>query len=272
MLKSLGHIEGRDILIEARWAEDRSEKLPALAQELVRLTPVVILTTGPGIAACKKATSVIPIVFATGTTPVERGFVESLRRPGGNITGVLLPDLTEKTMEVVREALPRAQRLAILLHEVDPFFGPTLDAVVSAANRFKFEPVIVRVKRVEELASAFDEIVRSKPDALFLTGQAFTLSHHPYLVERSLAARLPLFSPREEATEAGGFLSYGSSRIENFRRAATLVDKILRGARPGDLPVEQPERFQLIVNLRTAKAIGVTVPQSTLLRANKVIE
>lgn len=272
-LKSHGQVEGRDILIEARWAEDRTERLPALARELAALRPAVLVTSSSaGVAACKQATSTIPIVFATAGDPVQQGFVSSLRRPGGNITGVLVHNIDDKLVEVAREALPQAQRLAILVHEPDPVHKITLAAFVPATERFKFQPIIVRVKRTEDLALAFEEMLRGKPDALYLPGLVFTLSHYRYLVERALEARLPLLSSREETTEAGALLSYGTSREENFRRAASLVDRILRGANPGDLPVEQPERFHLVINLKTAKAIGVTISQATLLRATKVIE
>jgi len=273
VLKERGHVEGRDILIEARWADDRTERLPALAAELVALGPTVILTaSSAGVAACRRATSTIPIVFATAGKPVEQGFVASLGRPGGNVTGVAIHIMDQKMVEIAREALPRAQRLAMLVHEPDPMSKPTVEAFVQAARSFKFEPVIVSVKRVEELASTFDEIVRSRPDALYLPNLVFSFSHHRYLVERSLEAKLALLSGREETTDAGGLLSYSFSRNENFRRAGSLVDRILRGAKPADLPVEQPDRFQLAVNLRTAKAIGVTLSQTMLLRANKVIE
>ncbi len=273
VLRERGHVEGRDILIEARWADDRTERLPALAAELVALGPAVILTaSSAGVAACRRATSTIPIVFATAGNPVEQGFVASLARPGANVTGVAIHILDPKMVEIAREALPRAQRLAMLVHEPDPMSKPAVAAFVQAARTFKFEPVIVWVRRIEELASSFDEIVSSRPDALYLPNLVFMFSHHRYLVERSLEAKLALLSGREETTEAGGLLSYSFSRNENFRRAASLVDRILRGAKPADLPVEQPDRFQIVVNLKTAKTIGVAVSQTMLLRANRVIE
>lgn len=272
-LRKLGHHEGRDIWIESRWAEDRTSRLPSLAAELVALGPVVILTgTSAGVAACKKATATIPIVFATARKPVEQGFVSSLRRPGGNITGVIVHEMERKLVEVAREALPQARRLAILVHEPDPIHKEMLDAFVGAAGEFKFEPVVVRVRRVEELALAFNEIVRRKPDALVLPTLAFLFSNHRYLIERSLEARLPLLTGFPEAVAAGGLLSYGTSREENYRRAAHMVDKILRGAKPADLAVELPERIQLTVNRKTAKAIGVELSPVTMLRADRIID
>ena len=273
-LMRLGHREGPDLSIEARWAEDRTERLATLAEELVALNPAVILTaSSAGVAACKKATTVVPIVFATAGSPVEQGFVASLRKPGGNVTGVILhTSMVGKMVEIAREALPRAARFAILVHEPDPVHRLQLDEFVKAARQFTVEPIVVRVNQAEEVALAFNEAVRQKADALYLPAMAFTLSHYRYIAARSLEARLPLLSGYDEITAAGGLLSYGSGRDENFRRAAALVDKILRGANPGDLPVEQPERFELVVNLRTAKAMGIAVSQTTLLRASKVIE
>ncbi|MEK6243916.1 MAG: ABC transporter substrate-binding protein [Pseudomonadota bacterium] len=272
-LKKLGYVEGRDNLIEARWAEDRTDQLAALAAELVALGPAVIVTaSSAGVIACKKATSVIPIVFATAGTPVEQGFVASLARPGGNVTGVSIHVMDAKLVEMARQALPRAQRLAMLVHDGDPMSGSTIDIFVAAAGKFEFAPVVVRVRRVEELAQAFDQVIRERADALHLPSLTFMGSNARYLIERALAAKLPLLSASEETTAAGGLLSYGTDRLESYRRTAVLVDKILRGAKPGDLPVEQPERFQLVVNLKTAKAIGVTLSPVTMLRATKVIE
>jgi putative ABC transport system substrate-binding protein len=273
-LKTLGHIEGRDILIDARWAEDKTETLASLAAELVALGPAVIITaSSAGVAACKKATSTIPIVFATAGNPVEQGFVASLRRPGGNITGIILhTDLNAKMVEVAREALPQAQRLAILVHDSDPAHKSSLDSIVPAAKRFKFELLIVRVGGAGDFDRAFREIAERKTDVLLLATLVLFASHQSQLAERALKARLPLLGSHSRIAEDGGLLGYGTLFEENYRRAAALVDKILRGAKPGDLPVEQPERYQLVVNLKTAKAIGITLAPVTMLRATKVIE
>jgi putative tryptophan/tyrosine transport system substrate-binding protein len=273
-LKRLGHVDGRDLVIEARWGENKLERLPALAADVVALKPAVILTASSGgIVACKKATTDIPFVFATASSPVEQGFVASLRRPGGNVTGVLLHSgMAAKMVEIAREAMPRARRFAILIHETDPVHKLQLEEFTEATRRFALEPLVIRVARSEELAIGLNEAVTQKADMLYLPALAFTLSNYRYVVDRSLKDGLPVLSSYAEITAAGGLLSYGTGREENFIRAAALVDKILRGAKPGDLPVEQPDRFELIVNMKTAKLTGVAVSHTTLLRANKVIE
>ncbi len=273
-LKRLGYVEGRDFAIEARWADYKTDQLQSLAVDLVKLNPAVIFTgTIAAVAACKKATATIPIVFATANQPVERGFVESLRRPGGNITGVMLhAGIAAKVVEIAREALPRARRFAILVHDSDPAHKEQLQWFKDAATQLNFHPVVVRANQAEELGLAFNEVVSEKADALYLPELSFVRAHSRYLIERSTKARLPLLSGYEEITAEGGLMSYGSPREENFQRSAVMVDKILRGAKPGDLPVEQPERFRLVVNLKTARAIGVSVSQTILLRANRVIE
>lgn len=274
-LKELGHVEGKDISIEVRWAEGRTERLDSLAAEAVALNPAVILTgSSAGVAACKKATSSIPIVFTTAGDPVEQGFVSSLRRPGGNVTGITLHGggLVGKIIEIAREALPAARRLAILVHDTDPRHKMHLDIFEPGVRQFKFEPVIVRIAIADDLDRAFIELAKRKSDALIVPPLAFLISLRQQLVERARKARLPLFSTNPSFAETGGLLSYGTANDENWRRAATLVDKILRGAKPGDLPVEQPERFELVINLKTAKAIGVSLSPTTMLRVDKVIE
>jgi putative ABC transport system substrate-binding protein len=273
-LKELGYVEGSNLLIEARFADNRMELLDDYARQLVALNPAVILTgSSAGVIACMKATSRIPIVFGTAGNPVEQGFVASLRHPGGNVTGVMVHSaMHAKIVEVAREALPKAKRLALLAYESDPFQKSAREAFVAAAKAARLEPIVVPVRGVEDLALAFKEVLSKKPDALLLPGITFMSSNSAYLIERSLEARLPLITGYDDATERGGLLSYGTDRNENYRRAAVLVDKILRGAKPGDLPVEQPERFELIVNMKTANAIGVTLSPAILLRATKVIE
>ncbi len=270
-LKNLGYIEGRDVRIEVRWGEDRTERLDALARELVALRPAVVVTgSSAGIAACRKATSTIPIVFATAGSLVEQQFVASLAHPGGNITGVSIHATESKVVELAREALPRARRLAILVHEPDPIHKIALGDFLEACAKLKFEPIIGRVKRVEDLGVVFNEVLAQKPDALVVPNLTFMTSNERYLLERSLQAKLPLLSGRVETTLAGGLMSYGTSRNENFRRAAALVDKILRGAKPAELPVEQPERFELVVNAKTLKAIGIELSPTTMMRARLV--
>ncbi len=273
-LQKLGYVEERDIAFQNRWAEGAMARLEPLAAEAAALRPALILTaSSAGVAACRKATSSIPIVFATAVNPVEQGFVASLRRPGGNVTGIILhSDLWQKLIEVTREALPKVRRLAILTHDQDPIHKGSLKAFEQSAPRFKFEPLVVRISRADELDRAFNELAQGKAEALYLPNLALLASLDKQLVARALKARLPLLSSNPSFAEAGGLLSYGTPRDENWRRAAALVDKILRGAKPGDLAVEQPERFELIVNLKTAKAIGVKLSPTTMLRATKVIE
>ena len=273
-MRKLGYIEGRDLSIETYWAEGKMERLGSLAAEIVARNPAVIVTSGSaGVAACKNATSSIPIVFATAAIPVEQGFVSSLRRPGGNITGVTLHlEVEAKTVEIVREALPAAKRLGLLVHEPDPFHKIMLEIVEPAAKRFKFDLAVVRVARVEDFERAFTELVARKVDALSVPTFAFLVNNRKQIIERALSARLPLFGSHYQWADDGGLLFYGTRQEENFRRAAALVDKILRGAKPGDLAVEQPEKFELIVNLKTAKAIGITLSRTTMLRVTKVIE
>jgi len=273
-LKELGHVEGRDVSIDIRWANDRTEQLAALAAEMVARNPDVIVTaSSAAVAACKKATSSIPIVFATVGDPVGQGFVASLGRPGGNITGIMVHrGLSAKITEIAREAFPKARRLAMLFHVADPAAKSNLDEFEPAARRFKFDPLIVRVAGAADFERAFKELVERKADVVFVPNVTLFASQFEQLVDRSLKARIPLVSTQQFITARGGLLSYGTDRVENYRRAAALVDKILRGAKPGDLPVEQPERFQLVVNMKTAKVIGVKLSPTTMLRATKVIE
>ena len=260
-LKKLGYLEGRDISIETYWAEGKLERLASLAAEAVARNPAVIVTSSSaGVAACKNATSSIPVVFSTAAIPVEQGFVSSLRHPGGNITGVTLHlGVEAKSVEIIREALPAAQRLGLLIHESDPIHKFMLEAMEPAARRFNLQLVVVRVTRVEDIERAFTELVARKIDALSVPTLTFLVNNRKQIIERARSAHLPLFGSHQQWADDGGLLFYGTRQEENFRRTAALVDKILRGAKPGDLPVEQPERFELVVNMKTAKAIGVNL-------------
>lgn len=273
-LKDLGYVEGRNVAIETHWGEDKAERFATLAREVVASKPDLIVTaTSLGVASFKKATSSIPVVFATAFSPVEQGFVASLQRPGGNITGVLVySDLTQKTVEVARAALPAAKRLAILLHDIDPAHKIALRAFEDSTVRFNFDPLVARVSRVEDLDAAFAVLVAKRADILLTPQLTFMVSNRAHIIERALKARVPLISSHNFMAEDGGLLSYGTLNEENYRRAAALAVRVLRGAKPGELPVERPERFVLIVNSRTAKAIGVTVSPVTMLQADKVIE
>jgi putative ABC transport system substrate-binding protein len=273
-LRDLGYVEGRDISIETRWGEGKTERFPSLAREVVALNPSVIVTaTSAGVTAFKNVTSSIPIVFATAFNPVEQGFVASLRRPGGNITGIMIYSvLAEKIVEVAREAFPQAQRLAILVHDPDPAHKIALNSFLPSAQRFKFEPLIVRVAVPQDLERAFSEFAERKADILYLPDLAFQTTNRNDIITRSIKARLPLLTGIHDTTAAGGLLSYGTPREENYRRAAMLVDKILRGTKPAELPVEQPDRFTLFVNRKTARAIGANLSPVTMLRADRIID
>ena len=273
-LKKLGYAEGRDVSIETYWAEGKVERVASLAAEVVARNPAVIVTSSSvGVAACKNATSSIPIVFTTAAIPVEQGFVSSLRRPGGNITGVTLHlDVEAKRLEIIREALPAAKRIGFLVHEPDPFHKIMLDTVEPAARRLKFELIVARVTRPEDFGRAFTELAAGKVEALSVPTLTFLVNNRKQIIERARSARLQLFASHYQLVEDGGVLFYGTRQEENYRRAAALVDKILRGAKPGDLPVEQPEKFELVVNMKTAEAIGVKLSSATMLRATRVIE
>jgi putative ABC transport system substrate-binding protein len=273
-LKELGYLEGRDIAIEARWAGGKIERLEPLAVEMVARNPAVIATaTSAAVAALMKATSSIPIVFAAAGNPVEQGFVSSLGRPGGNVTGMALHfDLNAKIIEIIREALPAARRLGVLVHDSDPVYKILRETAETSARHFRFEPVVVSIARAEEIEHAFKEIADRKVDALLPPISSLFIGNADRIAQLALRARLPLFSTHHQLTTGGGLLSYGTQLEENYRRAAALVDKILRGTRPGELPVELPERFQLVINIKTAKEIGVRLSPTTILRADRVIE
>ena len=275
-LRDLGYVEGQNIAIEYRWAEGRDDRLPDLAAEVVRLNPDVIVTTGtPGTLAAKQATKTIPIVMASSADPVRSGLVASLARPGGNVTGltILGPELEGKRLEILRQAVPRLSRVAVLRNPANPGSAPYYDAIqgVAGALHVTLEPV-VEVRRAEELESAFSTIARAHPDALAVIADRFLLAHRSRVVEFAVATRLPAMYPYKEYVDAGGLMSYAPSNIELFRGAATYVDKILGGAKPADLPIQEPTKYELVINLKTATALGITIPQSVLLRADVVIQ
>jgi putative tryptophan/tyrosine transport system substrate-binding protein len=275
-LRDLGYVEGESIAIEYRWAEGQDDRLPNLATELVRLKPDIIVTTGtPGALAAMQATKTIPIVMASSGDPVGVGLIASLVRPGGNVTGftILGPELEGKRLEFLKQAVPDLSRIAVLWNPSNPavalFFATMENA--GRALRISLDPV-VEVRRADELDNAFVAIASARPHALVVLADRFLLAHRKRIVEFAAANRLPGMYPFREYVDAGGLMSYAPSNIELFRGAATYVDKILKGAKPGDLPVQQPTKFELIVNLKSAKAIGIDVPTSLLLRADELIE
>jgi putative ABC transport system substrate-binding protein len=273
-LSELRWIEGRTVAIEYRWAEGRTERFAEIAAELVRLRVDVIVTAGSAVAAVKKLTSAIPIVFAISVDPVASGDVASLARPGGNATGLSLqaPDLVGKRLELLREIVVDLRTLAILANIGHRAAVLEMGQVQETARALGFQNAIVEIRQAAEIAAAFDTF-KGKADALYICSSDPLMNTNRVRINTlALAARLPTMYGERDYIEAGGLMSYGANFPALFRRAAELVDKILRGAKPADLPVEQPTKFDLVINLTTAKALGVTIPESFLLRADEVIE
>jgi len=272
-LHELGWIDGRTVAIQYRWAEGRAERLAEIAAELVRLKVDVIVTGGNAALAAKQASSVVPIVFALVDDPVGMGLIASLARPGGNVTGLSFQstDLAGKRVALLREIVPGLRRLAIMANVEYPATALEMDQVQAAARALGVDPVALEIRRAEDIAPAF-EALRDRADALYVVGDALVITYRVRLNTLALIARLPTIYFVREYVEAGGLMSYGPNFPDLFRRAADYVDKILRGAKPGEIPVEQPTKFDLVINLTTAKALGLTVPESFLLRADEVIE
>jgi ABC-type uncharacterized transport system substrate-binding protein len=273
-LRELGWIEGRTIAIEYRWAEGRSERAAEIAAEFVRLKVDVIVTQGtPAVLAAKQATSVIPIVFASAGDPVGTGVVASLARPGGNATGLSgqATDTAAKRLELLREVVPNLRRLAIMGNVGNPFNVLEMDEVRAAGRTLGLEVAALEIRRGEDIAPAFEEL-KGRAEALYVGGDPLLIVNWIRINTLALGARLPTMSIFRHYVAAGGLMSYGPNFPDLYRRAAEFVDKILRGAKPADLPVEQPTKFDLVINLTTAKALGLTVPPSLLARADEVIE
>jgi putative ABC transport system substrate-binding protein len=272
-LRALGWIEGRTIAIEYRWSEGRPERVGEIAAEFVRLKVDVIVTNGPAVATLKQATSVIPIVFAVALDPVGGGLVESLARPGGNVTGqsTQQSDLAGKRVELLRDVVPRLRRLAIILNVGYPSAVLEMGEVQAAARAFGIEVATLEIRRAEDIAPAFAAL-KGQADALYVVVDALVVANLTRINILAVGARLPTMFNTRAYVKAGGLLSYGPNLSDLFRRAAELVDKILRGTKPGDIPVEQPTKFELVVNLTTAQALGLTIPDSLLLRADELIE
>jgi ABC-type uncharacterized transport system substrate-binding protein len=273
-LRDLGYVEGKNILIESRWAEEQYDQLPALAAELVRLKVDVLLTYGtPGTLAAKRATTDIPIIFLYSGEAVAAGLVASLPRPGGNITGstYFLPQLLAKRLELLREVMPHITRVAILVNPDNPLFKSTLPVLEISANSLKIELQQFDAHSPSEFEVAFLAMANRRIDAILFQEDAIFLENLRAIAYLAAKQALPFAGPSEFA-EAGALIGYGVDFLEMCRRTAVFVDKILKGAKPGDLPIEQPTKFELVVNLRTAKALGLDVPPSLLARADEVIE
>jgi putative ABC transport system substrate-binding protein len=272
-LRELGWIEGRNLAIEYRWAEARSERFAEIAAEFVRLKVDVIVTGGNAAVAAKRASSVVPIVFALVDDPVGMGLIASLARPGGNVTGLSLQqlNLAGKRLELLREVLPGLRRLAIMVNVDLPAAVLEMGEIQAAAGTLGLDVAPFEIRRAEDIAPAF-EALKGRAEALYVVADALVTTHRIRINTLALAARLPTIHGVREYVEAGGLMSYGPNFADLFRRAADFVDKILRGAKPGDIPVEQPTKFDLVINLTTARALGLTIPESFLLRADEVIE
>jgi len=274
-LREHGWVEGQNIVIEYRSAEGRAERFPDLAAELVRLQVDVLVASGePAILALKRATTTIPIVMAISADPVGTGLVASLARPGGNVTGlsILAKEVAGKRLELLKEVVPRASRVAVLWNAAYPGKALELRETQSAAQVLGVSLRPVEVRAPADLPAAFSAIVSAKPDALITFSDPLTNIHQTQIVEFAVRNRLPMISEVRLWADGGGLMTYGPSMADMFRRAAAYVDKILKGAKPAHLPVEQPTKFDLVVNLKAAKALGLAIPPSILLRADQVIE
>ena len=272
-LYELGWIEGRNVVIEYRWAEGRSERFAEIAAEFVRLKVDVIVTSGGAVVAVKQATSVIPIVFAVANDPLGTGLVASLARPGGNVTGLSnqASDLGAKRLELLREVVPSLHRLAIMANVGYPGAVLEIGEVQAAARTLGLQIATLEIRRAEDIAPAFAEL-KGRADALYVVFDPLVNANRVRINTLALVARLPTMHTVQDLLEGGGLMSYGPNYPDLFRRAADYVDKILRGAKPADIPVEQPTKFDLVINLTTAKALGLTIPESFLLRADEVMQ
>ena len=272
-LGSLGYVEGQNVVFERRSAEGKFERFAEIVAELVRLkTDVIVTVSTPLAQAAKQVTTTVPIVMATSVSPVEAGLVASLARPGGNITGLTAntgPEIEGKRLELLKDALPKISRVAYLRMKTD-WEGPPGESVKAAAKALNL--TLIQAEHTPNVyAGAFAVIARQRPDALFVANSAPQYAHRRVIVEFAVKNRLAGTYAWRELVEAGGLMSYGVSLSDLFRRAAGYVDKILKGAKPADLPVEQPTKFDLVINLKTAKSLGLTIPPSVLVRADEVI-
>jgi putative tryptophan/tyrosine transport system substrate-binding protein len=273
-LREIGYVEGENIVIEDRYAEGKFDRLPALAADLVRLKVDVIITAGPPVTrAVKEATATIPVVMAQDGDPVGNGFVASLARPGGNITGMsqLAAEISGKQLELLKETVPKLSRVAVLGTSTRPGNAQALKETELAAGTFGVRLQYLDVRGPEDIETAFREARQGRAGAVLVLQSPVFTSHRTQVAEFAAKTRLPAIYPQTEYTEAGGFMCYGVNTPDLFRRAAYHVDKILKGAKPADLPIEQPKKFELVINLKAAKQIGLTVPPSVLARADRVI-
>ena len=274
-LRELGYVEGQNLLLEIRSAEGRPDRLPRLAAEILGTRPDVLVTAGSeAILTLKRATDVVPIVMATVMDPVALGITPSLAKPGGNLTGlaILSLELTSKRLQLLKEAFPRLSRVAVLWNPDNPGNALVLKEVEIAAQALGLRWQGFAVQRPDKLVEAFEAVVGAQCNGILAIEDSVLFSHLSRIVESAARSRLPAMYAFRQFADAGGLMSYGPNTPDSFRRAAVYVHKILKGAKPADLPIEQPTKFELVINLKTAKALGLTMPQTLLLRADHVIE
>jgi putative ABC transport system substrate-binding protein len=275
-LRDLGYVEGQNLIIESRYAEGRDERLPSLATELVRLQVDVIVAAGSNaIRAAQDATSTIPIVMTAALDPLAQGFVASLARPGGNTTGVSLlgTELPGKRLEILKETVPQSTRIAVLTNPTNPSAAPQLRNLTAASRALGLHLHVVELRRPEELDGAFAALTREKVDALFVMDDPLLIDGlRAQIADFAAKSKVPAISGWRAYVNAGGLMAYGPRLPDLIRRAAVYVDKILKGAKPGDLPVEQPTTFELIINLKVAKTLGLMIPSPLLFQADEVIQ
>ena len=273
-LRDLGYVEGQNLVIDWRYQLGGTDRLAALAVELVRLKPdVIVADVTVAIRAAMQATSTIPIVMASSADAVGGGLVTSLGRPGGNVTGVttMLAEMSAKRLQLLKEVAPNVSRVAVLWDPAIPWHRALLKEVEAAAPALRLQPVVIAVRNRDDLGDAFSEMTKGRVDAVFVS-HTMTPRARGQMIDLAAKRRMPTMFMDRDYVAAGGLMSYGSDFSEEFRHAAEYVDKILKGAKPADLPVEQPTKFELIINLKTAKALGLTIPQSLLSRADEVIQ
>jgi putative tryptophan/tyrosine transport system substrate-binding protein len=275
-LRERGWVEGQNLVIEYRWAEGQVERFPSLAAELVRLkVDIIVAVSGPGARAAKEATGVIPTVMTYVLDPVGQGLVGSLARPGGNVTGltfVVGPEIVGKCLELLKEAVPKVTHMALLLNPVSGATATLLKETQAAAQALPVKLHVVEARSPNELEGAFAAMTRDRTGALLVLPHPFTFAYARRIADLAAKSRLPAMYPFRESVEAGGLMAYAANTTEMFRRAAAYVDKILKGTKPADLPVEQPTKFEFVINLKTAKQIGLTIPPNVLARADRVIK
>ena len=274
-LGKLGYVEGRNLAIEYRWGEGKYERLPKLAAELVHLKmDVIVAANAPAAQAAKEATKEIPIVITVLLDPSAAGLVATLARPGGNITGLsmLAPEIVGKQLELLKEIVPKLSRVAVLGNPANPGTAPQLQEAKGAAQALGLRLQLVEARGPSEIDRAFAAVIRERAEAVLVLVDAMLGSHRERIVNLAAKSRLPVMSGLTRHAEAGDLVAYGANRVDVYQRAAVYVDKILKGARPADLPVEQPTKFDLVINLKTAKMLGLTIPQSVRQRADRVIE